>query len=93
MENIRELIEEFCDNQFYEYITYSGRGMFGKGCAAIVCGEDTPLNVMLELFVYLIDNVNMNELDAETIRFELGIPCEDNLGRSSVLYFPKVKVE
>ena len=91
MENIRELIEEFCNNQDYEYREYSGIGMFGKECAAIVCGEDTPLKVMLELFVYIVDNVNMDEIDGETIQYELGTPCEDNMGKSSILYFPEVE--
>ena len=93
MENIRELIENYCNDEGYEYREYSGRGMFGKKCAAIVCGEDTPVNIMSALFAYIVDSMDMEEVDGGTIQYELGTPHEDSMGMSSILYFPKVRVE
>lgn len=88
MENIKELVKEYCEDEGLDYREeYSGRGMFGRSCAAIIC--DNPLNTLCGLFAYIVDSDE--DLDGYDVQYALGEPKEDSMGMSSVLYFPKLK--
>lgn len=90
MENIKELVKEYCEDEGLDYREdYSGRGMFGRRCVAITC--DNPLNVLCELFAYIVDSDE--DLDGCDVQCALGEPKQDSMGMRSVLYFPKLKTE
>lgn len=45
MENIKELIKDFCDDEGLNYRDdYSGRGMYGRSCVAV--DRDNPLETL-----------------------------------------------
>ncbi len=58
---------------------YSGRGMYGKKCPAIITDES--------LFIV---GCNAREAFGE-YAFELN-PCQDNMGLSAVVYFPDLEI-
>ncbi len=64
------------------YENYSGRGMFGKTCMGI-----TVENLEKALFKLGRESGNY-EFSKELYRFEI-----DNLGRSFIIYFPKIQKE
>ena len=88
MENIKELIKEYCEDEgLYYREDYSGRGMYGRNCVAITC--DNPLNILCELFAYVVDSDE--DVDGFDVQHALGEPKQDSMGMISVLYFPKLK--
>jgi len=88
MDNIKELIKEFCDDQDLDYKDdYSGRGMYGKNCIAITC--DYPLITLSQLFAYIVDSEE--DITGFDVEKALGEPIEDSMGMSSILYFPHIK--
>ena len=90
MENIKELIREYCDGEGLDLREdYSGRGMYGKSCVAITC--DNPLYTVCELFAYIVDSDD--DLDGYDVQCALGEPKQDSMGMSSILYFPRLKTE
>lgn len=84
MEELRDLIESFCEDYGYSfYSDYSGRCMFGKTCVGIVC-DDT--NTALE---ELEDYLRENECDyADSIS---SYASTDSMGLQMILYFPRVE--
>lgn len=90
MENIKELIREYCDSEGLDCREdYSGRGMYGRSCIAITC--DNPLNTLCELFAYIVDSDD--DLDGYDVQCALGESKQDSMGMSSILYFPRLKTE
>jgi len=88
MDNIKELIKEFCDNQDLDYRDdYSGRGMYGRNCVAIVC--NSPLATLSNLFAYIVDS--KDDIEGCEVEEVLGEPMQDNMGMSNILYFPHIK--
>lgn len=89
MENIRELIKEYCENEGLNYReNYSGRGMYGKSCVAVDCNN--PLVALAGIFAYLVDSDD--DIDGYDVLSTLGEPREDSMGMGRVLYFPELKV-
>ena len=84
MKNIADLIEMFCstaDNcTFYGH--YSGRLMFGKTCAGIVV-DGNIYDVIIKLCDFLHEN------GVKNIENVLGTVKYDELGMSSIIYFPQ----
>ena len=90
MENIKELIREYCENEGLNYRDdYSGRGMFGEKCIGITC--ENSLDVLCRLFTYLVDSDE--ELDGCDVQNALGEPKQDSMGMGSILYFPEITME
>lgn len=87
MNNVAELIEEFCEihdhDECYFYGNYSGRGMFGKQCVGIVC-RDNLLETIVKLCDYLYD------CEVESVADALGNICRDSLGKDTIIYFPSI---
>ena len=90
MENIKELIREYCDGEGLDYREdYSGRGMYGRNCIGITC--DNPLNTLCKLFAYIVDSDD--DLDGYDVQCTLGEPEQDSMGMNNILYFPGLKTE
>lgn len=90
MENIKELIKNFCNEEDYDYRDdYSGRGMYGTKCIGIICYD--PLSTLAELFAYIIDSDD--EICGADILDALGEPETDNMGMKMILYFPGLETE
>ena len=96
MENIKDLIKEYCEeycdsnDSAYEYIdNYSGRGFHGKSCVAVVCNN--PLKTLCSLFSFIVDSDY--EISGYDVEFALGEPEQDSMGKRSILYFPSLKTE
>lgn len=88
MEDIRELIKEYCENEGLNYReNYAGRGMYGSSCVAVDC--DNPLETLVGIFAYLVDSDDV--IGGYDVRSALGEIREDSMGMGRVLYFPKLK--
>lgn len=91
MENIKELVIEYCKEEGLNYREdYSGRGMFRRSCVAIIC--DNPLYTLSGLFAFLVDYDGEGGIGGD-IYYALGEPKQDNMGMSRILYFPKLRTE
>lgn len=90
MENIRELIEEFCNEQDLNFRDdYSGRGMYGRKCVGITCYS--PLATLADLFAYIVDSDD--EICGGEVLETLGKPKMDSMGMEKILYFPNVETD
>ena len=88
MENIKELIKEYCDDEGLKYReNYSGKGMYGKSCVAVDC--DNPLGALTGIFAYLVDSDD--DIDGYDVQLALGEPREDSMGTGCILYFPHLR--
>lgn len=88
MENINELIKEYCDDEGLNYREdYSGRGMYGRSCVAVDC--DNPLETLSGIFAYLVDSDD--DIEGCEVQSALGEPREDSMGMGRILYFPKLR--
>lgn len=84
MENIKELIKEYCDDEGLKYReNYSGKGMYGKSCVAVDC--DNPLRALTGIFAYLVDSDD--DIDGYDVQFALGEPREDSMGTGASSIF------
>lgn len=88
MENIKELIKDYCDDEGLNYREdYLGRGMYGRSCVAVAC--DNPLGTLAGIFAYLVGSDD--DIDGYDVQSALGEPREDSMGMGRVLYFPKLR--
>jgi len=87
IEQFREICEAF-EGAGYDVREYSGRGMYGKKCLGVVCGN--PLVAYCDA---IQEFANMNEDASEVSEFidTLGHAQMDSMGLSSILYFPHVQ--
>lgn len=89
MNSFQDMVEEVG----YETRSYSGRGMFGQQCLAIIC-DNTG-----KLFSDLIDFVecNFNSEERSDMYSDISQAFshmkEDTLGRGTVVYFPQIKFQ
>lgn len=89
MNNIENLIEEFCDYEGHLYYPhYSGRGMYGRTCVGIVTFQ-SPIKIVTALFRHLIDE----GMDADVIEDLLSDAKSDNMGKDIIVYFPSIECE
>lgn len=92
MSNIHEMIRQAEDDLMYEikYLPrYSGRGMYGRSCPALV-GDSIQ-----ELYVALVNSIEMNkdeDVFVSEILYDLQ-PKFDSMGTGYVMYFPGVIAE
>lgn len=90
MENIKEVIKDYCDDEGLNYREdYSGRGMYGRSCVAVDC--DNPLETLSGIFAYLVDSDD--NIEGCDVQFSLGEPRQDSMGMGNILYFPKLRTE
>ena len=89
MFDIADALKNFCaehDGQMNFYPGYSGRGMYGKKCPAIVVNDDAqPFDIALALAGFLGET---EEVDPYTIHEFLGGSQMDSMGLGYVIYFP-----
>lgn len=70
--------------------SYSGRGMYGESCVGVTC--DNPFKVIAELaFMAGSDVAEENYSLAQDILQVLGETRSDSMGRSTIIYWPRVK--
>lgn len=82
-EAIRNYVSEHEKYEIYE--NYSGRGMFGRKCLAVVVKQGYSfMDFIIKLTKYMDDN-NVDDVD-----FKLEGTTYDNLGLDTVVYFPNI---
>jgi len=82
-----EAIEAWCDdNDVTLRLGYSGRGMNGESCIGIVTDED-PVQASVNLSTYLAKAFP----DDEAFLAEMRRMGRDNMGQSTIIYWPRVK--
>lgn len=93
MSNIHEMIRQAADDDLeYEikYLPrYSGRGMYGRSCLALVSDS------IQELYTALVYSIEMNkdeDILVSEILYDLQ-PKFDSMGTGYVMYFPGVIAE
>lgn len=78
---LKEVLVEFCEaNELTYSDDYSGRGMYGQRCFSITC--DDTMAILVQVCDSVRDCGFTNAYDI------LGIPRQDSMGMSYVLYFP-----
>lgn len=77
-------IMDLCDSAGIEWRDYSGRGMYGDRCLAIV--TDNPVDTVLCLVQEAIGSLDPEET-AEIVE-ALSNSRTDSMGRSAVIYWP-----
>ena len=82
---IAELLDGFCQEHEYEFRpAYSGRGMYGATCPGIVADKN-GFDLTLELAEYALEQ----EAELYDVTFQLRGSRTDNMGLSSITYFPQ----
>lgn len=88
MDYVKDLIKEFCEAEGYEFRdNYSGRFMYGQRCVGIVTDEQ-PIPLIVSLFGFLAEE---SELDCYNIERMLKGAKTDDMGLSTIIYFPEIK--
>ena len=110
MQTIQSMIQEIaseCDMEFRD--DYSGRGMYGKQCIAVVGSRDQFDQFRSEIVSFLMDEIYSATIDAESEEEmdaaqdllssyqefvrQLFNSREDNMGRDMVFYWPSLQAE
>lgn len=73
--------QEYLEDLGYNTRAYSGRGMYGRSCLAVTV-DDEPLTVAWDIAR------SASEDEQELLPANI---CWDNMGRSSVVYWPQVE--
>ena len=82
-EGIRNFVAE--NSQYNLYENYSGRGMFGEKCLGVVVRSgDSFMDFLIKLTMYL------DEQDIEDMDCELESASYDDLGKDTIVYFPRI---
>lgn len=96
MENTRKSqLQQCLEDAGYECRSYSGRGMYGKECLAVVT-SDHPMTVTANCFSELLSDLDDEDIEAWVNKYndlvsQLHRVSEDNMGRSMVYYWPGVE--
>lgn len=77
MKTLQEGLEELS----YETRSYSGRGMFGRECLATVVDSFADVFKLGIQLGFLLQNTDID------------VPCYDNMGRATIVYWPNIKYE
>ena len=110
MQTIQSMIQEIaseCDMEFRD--DYSGRGMYGKQCIAVVGSRSQFEEFQSELISFMMDEIHSTAIDAEgeeemrashdllstsqAFVRQLFNSREDNMGLDMVFYWPSVQAE
>lgn len=85
-----DMIREVQTDEEIEARSYSGRGMYGESCVGVTC--DNPFKVIAELaFMAGSDVAEENYSLAQDILQALGETRSDSMGRSTIIYWPRIK--
>ena len=84
-------LQELLKNVNYNPQSYSGRGMYGKECLAIVT-NDKEKEVLSEIFIYLVRN-NYDSTEIVSLVNALKEYKSDSMGKKYVYYWPYEKFE
>ena len=82
------LLQMMLEKAGYETRSYSGRGMYGKKCLGVTCGN------VFKLFsdvLSAIDGCPYDMLDLNKLSSEFNTAQSDNMGMDIVVYFPDVE--
>lgn len=82
----QEIGEEFDKDSVYIITNYSGRGMYGETCLAIVCND--ALITLQDFCQLLCERLESDEIS--DLFLQLGNPRSDSMGHGQVLYWPKL---
>lgn len=86
-ETIDRIISEL-DMEVEVRTDYSGRGMYGATCLAIVTGQGQGLGDILNALYLMGLNMSVEEDDTDAITAILRSARIDSMGYGSVIYFP-----
>lgn len=91
---IVDLLKEQAEEYGVTCSSYSGRGMFGSQCISI-SGDDCS-DVIKGCIQRIVDLVGLDEMktsEAKSMVATLLGHSQDSMGRGSVFYWPRVKLE
>lgn len=87
------MLQELLEDAGYETRSYSGRGMYGMSCLAIVT-DDSLAQVCCNVFRILVSDIVHEGLTVQIETLEqLECVCQDDMGLSQVYYWPKITYE
>ena len=78
------LTQTVCEAAGYKTRSYSGRGMYGKRCLAVVFKSTGALMADILMAMDLCDE------DRHEVAQSFRRAHEDSMGRDSVIYFPEI---
>lgn len=87
-EDTSRLVIRVCNNMGLDVRSYSGRGMYGRSCVGVDCGNThvTLAQIMVELQSY----GEPDALEAMDHFTREGAIATDHMGMGSILYFPRL---
>lgn len=96
MINLQMILESIVNDEIIDasVIQYSGRGMFGRQCLAIVVDEDVPSMYLASLITSEIIRASVIDFFDEAAEDAVRICSEakqDNMGKGTVFYWPDVE--
>ena len=83
MNTLQECLEKLADYFGFDVRSYSGRGMYGKTCLAIV-GEGINLISL---------GYALGEMDRDIDKYDLDNMRSDSMGLGMVYYWPNIEYE
>lgn len=83
MNTLQECLEKLADYFGFDVRSYSGRGMYGKTCLAIV-GEGISLISL---------GYALGEMDCDIDKYDLDNMRSDSMGLGMVYYWPNIEYE
>lgn len=82
-EGIRQFVSD--NTQYSLYEGYSGRGMFGKKCLGVVVRSGDSFMAFLIALTKYLDEQGIEDMDCE-----LESASYDDLGKDTIVYFPRI---
>ena len=82
-EGIRQFVSD--NTQYRLYEGYSGRGMFGKKCLGVVVRSGDSFMAFLIALTKYLDEQGIEDMDCE-----LESASYDDLGKDTIVYFPRI---
>lgn len=89
-----EVLQEACENEGFQTMNYSGRGMMGRRCFGVESDEH-PLPMMVKIMGGLssmIDPERFGRAEFDDLVRLLCSAQQDSLGQGWILYFPQLEV-
>lgn len=82
-EGIRQFVSD--NTQYSLYEGYSGRSMFGKKCLGVVVRSGDSFMAFLIALTKYLDEQGIEDMDCE-----LESASYDDLGKDTIVYFPRI---
>ncbi len=87
---VAQLVYEYLTSAGFDVIAYSGRGMFGRKCLAVVTAD--PLNVIPGALVAALD-ADASKEELATFADAVNGAKQDSMGRDAVIYWEDLSAE